>query len=389
MLSSAKRQIILVGYGLFVAIGWVGVLVPTLILSVEHFYHQSDASLGLFYAATALSGAIGSFSCGLATERFGRRIVTPAVSLLLGLGLIGQALAPGWLWFFTAAVVANVGAGALDGDINGLFLDIHADGRTGGALNLLHLFFSAGAAGGALLLGSLVNWGTPWQALIGCTGLVVIALAIVAAVLPLPSGKRKVQEPTGPELAINPTERSLIPFIGLTIAICVYVGAELGVTSWVVRYVAQSNVRIGALALSTFWGGITLGRLLSSRVVDNFNPAKFTIGCFLISSVALAGAVLSNLHPLLALLLYGLTGCFYGPIFPMIMVIGGKIYPHRLAVLSGSLSAAAAVGAIVYPGLMGFISVHYGLAIGMIGAALLGLFGAASLFGVAVFRRVR
>jgi fucose permease len=64
---------------------------------------------------------------------------------------------------------------------------------------------------------------------------------------------------------------------------------------------------------------------------------------------------------------------FFGPIFPMIMALGGNIYPHRLAALGGSLTTAAVVGGLIYPPLMGLLESRIGLGGGMIGAALLGI----------------
>jgi fucose permease len=72
---------------------------------------------------------------------------------------------------------------------------------------------------------------------------------------------------------------------------------------------------------------------------------------------------------------------FFGPIYPMIMALGGNIYPRRLAALSGSLSAAAVAGSIVYPPLMGVMAAHIGLRAGMVGAALLGIPMALALLG--------
>jgi fucose permease len=385
MITSDRRRIQAVGYALFLAIGWASVLVPTLLVAVEQRYGQSDAALGLYFAATALVGAGGSFLGGLVTDRFGRRFVTPVITLLLGLSLVSQALAPSWELFFVAGVLANIGMGAVDGDVNGLFLDLHAEGQTGGALNRLHLFFSVGAVIGALLISQLVHWGSPWQATIGLTGLIITLLGLAVVRLPLPSGKHTHHDDPKPG-AVNRSERSLLPFFGLAIAIGFYVASEIGVTNWVVKYVSATNVGIAALTLSAFWAGITLGRLLSSRWADRWPAAGFTIMCFVLSTASLAGAVLLPAGPA-ALLLYGLTGLFYGPIFPMLMVIGGRIYPHRLAVLSGSLGAASTVGATVYPGLMGLAAAQYGLGAGLLGAAMLGLPAALAVWGAVILAR--
>ena len=59
----------------FLLIGWTGLLVPSLIRSVEHDFGQSDAGVGIFYFLYALAYAGGSLGGGAVTERLGRRWV--------------------------------------------------------------------------------------------------------------------------------------------------------------------------------------------------------------------------------------------------------------------------------------------------------------------------
>jgi MFS family permease len=87
---------------------------------------------------------------------------------------------------------------------------------------------------------------------------------------------------------------------------------------------------------------------------------------------------------LISVALYGLAGLFNGPIYPMIMAIGGNIYPHRLAALSGSLAAAAVVGSVAYPPLVGIMASHIGIRAGLLGAGILGIPAAAGLLGARV-----
>ena len=171
---------------------------------------------------------------------------------------------------------------------------------------------------------------------------------------------------------VDRSERSLIPFVGLALAIGFYVAAEVGVSNWLVRLLSSASVVVATSVLSGFWGGLSLGRLLSRWVAERLDYYTFTIGCIILASVALAGAVFS---PWLAVsaVLFVLSGMFFGPIFPMIMALGGDIYPRRLAALGGSLTTAAVVGGMIYPPLMGIMESRIGLSGGMLGAALLGV----------------
>ena len=75
--------------------------------------------------------------------------------------------------------------------------------------------------------------------------------------------------------------------------------------------------------------------------------------------------------------MFGVVGFAFGPVFPLIVVIGGERYPARASAVSGILVGLAVVGGIVYPPAMGFISVSFGLSVAMLGAAAMS--GACSL----------
>ena len=75
----------------------------------------------------------------------------------------------------------------------------------------------------------------------------------------------------------------------------------------------------------------------------------------------------------LSIALFGVVGFAFGPVYPLIMAVGGDRFPTRASAISGFLSACAVIGAILYPPLMGFVSVGAGLGAAMAGAAILAL----------------
>jgi fucose permease len=132
--------------------------------------------------------------------------------------------------------------------------------------------------------------------------------------------------------------------------------------------------------LSVFWFGMLFGRLIAAnKVSTRFSQYTVTYFCIGISSVALVGAMMVN-NPWQQGLLFWIVGTFFGPIYPMVMAIGGDLYPNRISVLSSGLSAAAISGSIFYPPLLGFLGERIELRTGMLGAACLGIPMALGLF---------
>ena len=375
-------------------IGWTGLLIPSLIRSVKISFEVDDAGIGLVYLGYAVAYAIGSFGGGPLTERFGRPLVLGGAALLHGVGIASLGLAPSWTLFLVAAIPAGFGAGCLDGGSNGLVLDLYREGR-GRAMNLLHLFFSLGALSAPLIVGLAVESGVPWQTVMLASGLALGPLAVAYVVVPMPSGRRR-RDPTAAaaEAAVPMTtadRRPLLagPLLLLGLAIAAYVAAEVGVSNWLVRFLEPAPLTTATLALSMYWAGIAVGRLVSSVIADRFDHLRFTAISAVAMAVTIGGAVLVPSLPV-SILLFLLAGIASGPIFPMIVALGGERYPERSAAVGGSLTGMAVFGSTLYPPAIGFLSVTVGLTAAMFGNAVLALASAAALvaFGrVAAGRR--
>jgi fucose permease len=366
-----QRLLQITGYYSFLLLGWSSLLLPSLIRSVEHAFGRSDADFALLYFLSSLAYAAAAFTGGFLTERVGRRVVLVAALLVAAIGAVGQALSPSWVLLLIAIMFGAWGSGSIDGGVNALFLDVYRDAR-GGALSFLHLFFGLGALIGPFCIGLAVTAGMNWRLALLFTGAAFLIGVPIMTRVPMPSGRHAHETDNKPAEHLNETERSLLPFAGLAVGIGFYVAAEIGVSSWLVQFLSGVSVAAATAVLSGFWGGLSLGRFLSGWIADRMDYYAYTIGCIVLASLSLIGAVIVPWLPLSALL-FALTGMFFGPIFPMIMTLGGNIYPHRLAALGGSLTTAAVVGGLIYPPLMGILESRIGLSGGMIGAALLGI----------------
>ncbi len=212
----AVRRLAGLAWVSFLLIGWSSLLVPGLIRSIQADFVQTDAGLGLFYLVGAIFYAFGSFAGGLLTERIGRRIVLSTAALMIGLGLGLQATAGAWTVFLLAGAVTSLGSGVVDGGMNGLVLDLFRR-RPGGALNLLHLFFSLGAAGSPLIVGQLVSNEVPWRGIVLGTGVVAAIIGLLLSVQSMPSG-RHAPVGAGPAAATD-APRSIVPLVLLALAI--------------------------------------------------------------------------------------------------------------------------------------------------------------------------
>jgi fucose permease len=374
----------IVGSLTLLVIGWTGLLVPSLIRSIKETFDQTDAGIGIVYLAYSVAYALGSVLGGGLMERIGRRAVLVGAAALHGIGIAGFGLAPSWPVFVLAMIPAGLGAGCLDGGSNGLVLDVYREGR-GRAMNLLHVWFSVGALLAPLAIGRAVEAGVTWEAIMLMSAVPLAALALAYALVPMPSGRRQRPVPTS---AAGPAGSARLlsgPIILLGVAIACYVAAEIGVSNWLVRFLEPAPLATATLALSLMWAGATVGRLLSSAIADRFDHLRFTLVCIVLMGLAIGAAVAAPTLPL-SMALFTLAGVASGPVFPMIVALGGERFPERSAAVGGTLVGFAVVGSTVYPPAIGFLSVTIGLTIAMAGNALLCLVGAAALL---VFGRTK
>ena len=365
-----RRPAAVIGGLALLSIGWTGLLIPSLIRSIEATFDQTDAGIGLVYFLYSIAYAAGSLGGGAVTERVGRRTVLVGAALVHAAGLAGLGLAGSWPLFVVVTVPAGLGAGVIDGGANGLFLDLFRSGR-GRAMNLLHLCFSVGALSAPLVAGTLVSEGTPWQLVMVGSGGAVVLLAIAFGLIGMPAGRRDLPSTQDEPAARPPTSRLLTrPLVLLGVGIACYVASEVGVSNWLVRFLEPAPLSTATLALSLFWAGIAAGRLISSQIADRFDHLDFTMACAGLLALTLAGAILIPVLPI-SISLFALAGLASGPIFPMIVALGGERFPERSAAVGGFLTGLGVVGGTIYPPAMGLLSVTVGLPVAMFGTVVL------------------
>jgi MFS transporter, FHS family, glucose/mannose:H+ symporter len=372
--SDARAAGVLACVGLLL-IGWSGLLVPSLIREIERDFGQSDAGLGIYYFVGAVAYATGSFGGGMLTERFGRRAVLTIATVLIGIGVAVLGLVPVWAVVLLATIPAGFGSGAIDGGMNGMILDLYPTAR-GRALNTLHLFFSLGALSSPLVVGRLVEAGIPWQAVVLGTAAITIPIALLWATVYLPHGRHRASDSAEPS---RPGRLALRwPLIALEIAIGCYVASEIGVSNWLIRFLEDVPLALATTSLSLFWGGLALGRLVSARFSDRFDHLRYAAASALAAGLATIVAVLVPSTEA-SIALFAVVGFASGPVFPLIVAIGGERHPDRSAAVSGFLTASAVIGGLIYPPVMGFLSINVGLPVAMLGAGALGVACAGAL----------
>ncbi len=380
------RDVTWTGLVSFFLLGWSALLVPSAIREVEGAFGQTDAGMGLAYLVNNLLYITGTLSVGWLAGRLLRAPVLGAGPGLIAMGLGIVAVAPSWPVFLAGFLVLGLGCGLIDSGVNALFMDLY-EARNAGALNRLHMFFALGALASPLAMGAVISSGAGWQTLIAATAVVAVPIALALATRRVPPVHPAVDDDPAARAtgdasvtAAPPAWRTRLPLplVALAIAIAMYVAAEIGVSNWLVRFLDAAPVAQATLALSLFWAGIALGRFVSSFIADRVGAVRYAVAWTTAGGVAIVASLLAPSIPI-AIACFAIAGFAAGPTFPMIVAIGGQLFPGRASLVSSVLVSAAMVGSIVYPPLMGVLSTTVGLRVGMLGAGLAMLISAGSI----------
>lgn len=251
-------------------------------------------------------------------------------------------------------------------------------------LNLVQAFNSAGATlaplfGGYLILGRTTSGTaaagatevlTPADRLADAQSVilpylivaaVLAVLAIVIARFPLPAmgaaTQRSAKEArTGLSLW---THRNLV--LGIP-AIFIYLIAEIGVGNLFINFVSQPT--IGNLThqqasnyLFLLWGGMMVGRLVGSYVMQKVDPGKALAVAAIGATVVMLVATFTTGHVAMWALIS--VGLFHSIMFPTIFTLGIRGLGPLTEEGSGLLIMAIAGGALVV--VQGWLADHYGL----------------------------
>lgn len=289
-----------------------------------------------------------------ATARDG--LIVYAVSSIL-IGLAPQA------WMVGGALLAlGLGFGAIDVSTNALFA-ARSGPRTTNVLNLIHFFFGIGAFALPALAAAVLasTWGWPLL----CFLLAATSAAAGFGWQGLPPDATTLQSPP---VASTPTDGIVSGSVRLlALVLGLYVGAEVGLGSWIGEYmVAIRSVPVepSAATLSAYWLGLAVGRLLLSAVAHRVEDRTLLL-LSAAASVATLWAALEMADAMGAAACFFATGMAFAGIFPTVIALAGRAHPTDVARATSAVIAMSAVGGITIPWLMSLISEQYGIEGGM------------------------
>jgi MFS family permease len=367
-----KPQVVvklLLGYFLLfgVLIGAKGVLWVELLTALQ----LSEGVFGSVLLLSPLTSVVLLLLSGKLCAWAGKKPLALAGLVLLAGALIGLATTRSLGGLIGALVLSGMGNALLEIAMNTTTLDWeHATRRS--IMNIMHAGFSAGAMLGALGAGGLLGLGWSYSQvliiLVLLCGFAIIATLLVR----YPPEDANTDENADVGTTIRLLLRPLI--IGLALLSLLGVVGESVAGSWSVIYLRGLGAPafIGGAAYALFNATMLVGRLANAPLVTRYG----TLVSLFVSGTGLMLSALLLMLPggvPLAVIAFALMGLAVAGVIPTALSAAAQVVPGNNGAVAGGIIAAAYIGLILCPPLVGWLAEIFSLQLALLVVGLSGV----------------
>ena len=326
--------------------GWLGPFLP----QISHISHLPIERAGLIVSASAAGYFISLLIAGEISQSLSAQKILVGGMVLFTLGLTALAVAASLAGLLCAGFLIGVAGGGIDIGANALIVEFNRE-RLASALNYLHVLFGVGALLGPLIVSAAFAGRVPYWWIFGGGALACAAIGFRLSITPAHE-IRTAPEPGNGFLAM--LSRPVIWVISAVMFL--YVGAEIGIGTWLFLYLRTAGALSPMLAssgVSLYWTGLVCGRVFGGRLGHRVALPQFTMLASALSAAALLILIDAPTAEALAASAIFLIGFGYGPVFPNMIAVGAARFPGEVGRMTSIVVAGGALGGIVAPWLMG------------------------------------
>lgn len=343
------RLILLACYMAFIALGVCDTILGPTFESLSQRFAMPLDNAGIFTGVQFVSATAALLITGRLLDRINARFILAAGVLLIGIGTLLMSTATSLPAAFFAILLWGFGLGVLDVSPNVVVASLTPD-NAAASLNLLNFFWGIGAIVGPQVVNFALGKGD-FTLAYKVTG--IFALALVIPFLNASVRVRSITQSEGKQQRVYLI--ILLPFI---VMLLLYVGVEKGIGGWLftqLTRVARSTEATATIAVSIFWAGLAVARVLAGIVLRRLTDTQFlmlaTILIFIGAGLIVVAPTVESLS-LVSAFVMGL-GC--GPIFPTALAIAARAHPESRGTATGIMMSLGTVGAAAIPWIQGRI----------------------------------
>jgi fucose permease len=326
--------------------GWLGPFLP----QIARTAHLPIERAGLIVSASAAGYFISVLITGEINQSLSAQKILVGAMVLYTLGLAGLAAATGLAGLLFAGILIGLANGGIDIGANAVIVELNRE-RLASALNYLHVLFGVGALLGPLIVSAAFASRVPYWWVFGGGALACAAIGFRLGVTPAHEVR------TAPEPGDGFLSMLARPVIWVISAVMfLYVGAEIGIGTWLFLYLRTAGAlgpMLASSGVSLYWMGLVCGRGFGGRLGHRMALPQFTMLSSSVSAIALLILIAAPTAGGLAALAIFVIGFGYGPVFPNMIAVGAARFPAEVGRMTSIVVAGGALGAIIAPWIMG------------------------------------
>lgn len=330
-----------------------GAIVP----KIRETYQVSASLSALLAAVFFIAYGVTSIPWGVFMDNNGKKKTLIVGSAITAGGVLLFAAVPGFFMNMLAMFLCGLGITGLQVALNPLVSEISDPAKYSRNLTLFMVINGAGSYLAPQIVTLIKNQGMHWSTTYWVfTALAVIMLFAIAAPK-FPKEKAASKKDKGKDHTWDMLSNKPLIYL-YAVGIFLYVGVEVGVANTIGFYLEDKfNIAnlMGAGAeaakntvISNYWGGLLIGRLVGSAVLDRMKGQTAIKVYISLAAVALYLAMTGDLNQ--ALWAFPLVGFFISIMFPTIYSLATNSFTEEYnSAVSGILCTAIIGGAAIGP----------------------------------------
>ncbi len=363
----------------YIAFGLVTAVIGVVISRFQETYGVPLRVAAFLPFAFYLAYGLCSVPFGLAMDRRGGRPVMLLGMLLMTIGCFLFYFSVSWWLMLIMVFLIGVGVTAIQTAGNPIIRDLDAVERYSGNLTLIIGIGALGYAVSPIMVPFFELRGFSWQSVylvFAGISLVLTALLAAARFPPArPVDEERVRRDAIAALLKDPVVSTY------ALGIFLYVGAEVGVSSYIVTFMERVHglgiqdslwardsfwyaafPSASALAVALFWALQALGRIAIGPLMTRVRPKTIFVACSALCCASLLAAMMGPSR--VALVSFALCGLFTCASFTLIFSGAIQSIQTNHGTVSGILCTAVVGGAVI-GGLVGAVGEAWGMKAGM------------------------
>jgi len=380
---------------LYVSFGLLTSVIGVIIDKFQTDYNVSLSIAGLLPFAFFLAYGLTSIPFGMAMDKFGAKSILILGTVLMSIGSLLFYISNNYLMVIFMIFLVGVGVTAIQVAGNPFIRELDSPSKYTANLTLIIGIGSLGYAFSPVLVPLIQANGFSWNTVYLLFGIINAVILILLAVAKFPEVKLNEEEKVNLS-QIGTLLKNPVVFT-YSLGIFLYVGAEVGVSSYIITFMSKvhgvsSNSSlwpqgtllnsafpsVTALVVGLFWLLQALGRMFISPLMKSVGEKKIFIIHSIGTVAALMVAIFGNTTT--ALIAFALTGYFTCASFTSIFSAAINSFNNNHGTISGIMGMAIVGGAF-----FGWLTGYTGQVLNMQWAMAINVLAFGYVFGLAVW----